>query len=198
MSRKFELSEDQEFELVVNITGRRVKEYVPPPILAVPNMPPSGTPGEPRTVSSEAKVFAVPTGQTQKKPSVFSRARKSMADASKPTVSNPQGSTTATITAQTVTATVVSSKNPESVSQPHTHHVSTTEPKKSKLSFLASMGRSTNTANTVSQTPAVATPGKAVAVSVVKSPAVHVAKGSTQNHQHPARNDLDDDFFAVL
>lgn len=37
MCRKFELSEDQEFDLIVNITGKKVKEHVPPKVLLVHN-----------------------------------------------------------------------------------------------------------------------------------------------------------------
>lgn len=37
MSRKFQLCEDQEYELLVSITGQTIKEYTPPPI--IPNAP---------------------------------------------------------------------------------------------------------------------------------------------------------------
>jgi hypothetical protein len=38
LSKKFQLTEEQEFELLTNITGQTIKQYVAPPVIATKNM----------------------------------------------------------------------------------------------------------------------------------------------------------------
>jgi hypothetical protein len=191
MSRKFELSEDQEFELVVNIAGKRIKEYVPPPILAVPNLPPPPS----GSSNPEAKVFAVPTGQIQKKPSVFSRARKSMNDATKlPTSNQPNAVSTSIVISSTISEP--SSPLPSISVTPS----NTVEQKKPKMSFLSSMTRSSssNSHNNNTSLSLVATPGKSTMAPVGQSPSVQLQKANLNGHNQRGNNEFDDDFFAVL
>ncbi len=188
MSRKFELNEDQEYELIVNATGKRIKEYVPPPILAVPSLPAGGTPSP----QSESKVFAVPTGQ-EKKSFVFSRSRKPTSDIAKPTIV-----VASHVTQPTNVSNSTTTANPDS-EQPTVHTI-LAEPKKSKMSFLSSMTRSSSTSATPASHQVFGSASKAIPGPIGNNQKNNQKNLMVPHHQTHSVNskDLDDDFFAVL
>ncbi len=191
MSRKFELNEDQEYELIVNATGKRIKEYIPPPILAVPSLPAGGTPSP----QSESKVFAVPTGQ-EKRSSVFSRSRKPISDIAKPTIvvaSHVTQNTNVSNSTAFATTAYPDSEQP-------TVHTTLAEPKKSKMSFLSSMTRSSNTSANPASHQVLGSAAKAIPGPIANNQKTSQKNLMVAHHQSHSVNskDLDDDFFAVL
>jgi hypothetical protein len=96
MSRKFQLTEDQEFELIMSITGKRTKEHVPPVVLVVPRVndieqqvvgkatvivrTPAATVGNVTTSSKPAVDF----GAMLKRHSIFSPSRPTSSHSTQP------------------------------------------------------------------------------------------------------------------
>lgn len=219
MSKKFQLTEDQEYELIMSITGKKIKEYVPPPVIAVvpafADAPATtATPGKhtvvrsspPQPPHNKSSPHSTPKTYTETTPattsrSSFTRTMRRMASSSSNSSSNPQE------------PIVVSGKVVQQVESTGRTSESAVEPqKKSRLGFFGSKSSSTQSSQSTPSTTthsSTTSVQKAVTPSNTKEFALQPVKATTSAHHgngsatfSPSsdnnHNDDYDDFFAVL